>query len=322
MYENDGLYLFLEGEQMQRTLVVKGKQRALPVRSIAEEIIGFSELDFRPYAEGLDRLSILSREVELVEEDGAGAADMEKFCELVQATDDFVNLLIDTNPLHGWLVGMQLQDQTTEDDGTAYYAYITKHKIITCLSWIMEFHMELNNILYHLQNKIPLSALSENKFLSELSCTQILRLGEELETQYFFRSLPGYYHFLLLHFIAGKPNVQTCECCGCYFIPKTKRKTLYCDRVIENGKTCKQIAPALKHKIAAKEKNVIQEFDRAKQRMYKRYERNVLLGQKQTEKSLLYSEYYQWLEAATKARDDYLNGKISEEEALKIIKVP
>lgn len=56
--------------------------------------------------------------------------------------------------------------------------------------------------------------------------------------------------------------------------------------------------------------------------MYKRYERNVLLGQKQTGKSLLYSEYYQWLDAAANARDDYLNGKISEEEALKIIKAP
>ena len=56
--------------------------------------------------------------------------------------------------------------------------------------------------------------------------------------------------------------------------------------------------------------------------MYKRYKRNVLLGQKQTGKSLLYSEYYQWLDAAAKALDDYLNSKISEEEALKIIKSP
>lgn len=95
MYENDGLYLFLEREQMQRT-VVKGKQRTLPVRSIAEEIMGFSELDFRSYAEGLDRVSILSRGAELVEENGIGAADMEKFCELVQTADDFVNLLIAT----------------------------------------------------------------------------------------------------------------------------------------------------------------------------------------------------------------------------------
>lgn len=63
MYENDGLYLFLEREQMQRT-VVKGKQRTLPVRFIAEEIMGFSELDFRSYAEGLDRVSILSRGAE------------------------------------------------------------------------------------------------------------------------------------------------------------------------------------------------------------------------------------------------------------------
>lgn len=109
---------------------------------------------------------------------------------------------------------------------------------------------------------------------------------------------------------------------GAISFQKRSGKTLYCDRVIESGKTCKQIAPALKHKIAAQEKNVIQEFDRAKQRMYKRYERNVLLGQKQTRKSLLYSEYYQWLDAAAKARDDYLNDKISEDGALKIIKAP
>lgn len=31
-------------------------------------------------------------------------------------------------------------------------------------------------------------------------------------------------------------------------------------------------------------------------------------------------EYYEWLEAATEARDAYLAGKLSEKEALKVIK--
>ena len=37
---------------------------------------------------------------------------------------------------------------------------------------------------------------------------------------------------------------------------------------------------------------------------------------------LSYSEYYEWLDRATKARDDFLAEKLSEEEALKIINVP
>ena len=56
--------------------------------------------------------------------------------------------------------------------------------------------------------------------------------------------------------------------------------------------------------------------------MYKRYERANLGKQKSSDKDLSYSEYYDWLDKATKARDDFLAEKLSEEEALKIIIVP
>ena len=79
--------------------------------------------------------------------------------------------------------------------------------------------------------------------------------------------------FLLLNFITGKPVVGLCECCGRFFMPRTERKTLYCDRVIKDGKTCKALGPRLKHKLLAKNKTVVEAFDRARQRMYKRYER-------------------------------------------------
>ncbi len=78
----------------------------------------------------------------------------------------------------------------------------------------------------------------------------------------------------------------------------------------------------MKHKIDAGNKKVIEEFDRAKRRMYKRYERANLGKQKSSDKDLSYSEYYDWLDKATKARDDFLAEKLSEEEALKIIIVP
>ena len=39
-------------------------------------------------------------------------------------------------------------------------------------------------------------------------------------------------------------------------------------------------------------------FDRAKRRMYKRYERAEFLNKEPSEKDLSYEEYYQWLDRA------------------------
>ncbi|MFR8283675.1 MAG: DUF6076 domain-containing protein [Faecalibacterium sp.] len=97
----------------------------------------------------------------------------------------------------------------------------------------------------------------------------------------------------MLHFISANPNVALCECCGRYFIPKTAKKTLYCDRIIKDNKTRKNLAPGLKHKLQAQNKKVVEEFDRAKQKMYKRYERALNPDKKVTEKDLSYAEYYE-----------------------------
>lgn len=131
------------------------------------------------------------------------------------------------------------------------------------------------------------------------------------------RSAVDYCHFLLLHFVADKPNSQ---CRGRYFKSKTKKKTLYCDHILKDGKTCKEWGPILKHKLAAQRNEVIKSFDQAKWKMYKRYERAESgINQKPSEKELSYAEYYQWLDRVTKARDDYLAGRIGSKEALKII---
>ena len=120
-----------------------------------------------------------------------------------------------------------------------------------------------------------------------------------------------------------------CETCGGintnmskseYFIPKAAKKTLYCDRIIKDNKNCKNLAPGLKHKLQAQNKKVVEEFDRAKQKMYKRYERALDPDKKVTEKDLSYAEYYEWLDQATQARDAYLAGRLSEEDALNAIR--
>lgn len=77
--------------------------------------------------------------------------------------------------------------------------------------------------------------------------THITYLGKELISLYHFRSPIDYYIFLVMRFISENPNVAWCKCCGRYFIPKTKKQTKYCARIIRNGKTCKELAPVLKY---------------------------------------------------------------------------
>ena len=93
---------------------------------------------------------------------------------------------------------------------------------------------------------------------------------------------------------------------------------MYCDRVIKDGKTCKELAPALKHRLHAENDGVIQAFDRARQKMYRRYERAKESLHK-LPKGITYDEFYDWFDKATVARDAYLHDERSAEEAMKII---
>lgn len=76
----------------------------------------------------------------------------------------------------------------------------------------------------------------------------------------FFDYVKDYYEYLMLLFYNKKETVYECELCSRYFIPKTKKKTLYCDRVFKDGKICKQIGPLMKHKKLEENDLVLQTF--------------------------------------------------------------
>ena len=97
------------------------------------------------------------------------------------------------------------------------------------------------------------------------------------------------------------------------FIPKTRKKTKYCDRIVRDGKTCKQIAPYLNRKERASADRVISEFNRVNDMLLHRLER-AEYDKKSSPIDLTRKEYYQWLDTATDARDRYLKGELSEEE--------
>lgn len=106
-----------------------------------------------------------------------------------------------------------------------------------------------------------------------------------------------------------------CECCGRFFAPASKNNTKYCDRVQPNGRTCRELGPALRHRTEAAKDPVLETFYRVKRRMYKRMERS-LDGMCAPSKALDLESYFAWLEAAEANRAQYRAGKITKEEAL------
>lgn len=144
------------------------------------------------------------------------------------------------------------------------------------------------------------------------------RTNHGCQIEYRAECVRDYYVLLIHKFIELNPIVCKCQACNRFFIPKTKKKTLYCDRVLKTGKTCKETAPALKHKLEAMKDEVISTFDKEKNKMYKRFERTNDFNSN-TEKSLDFADYYYWLDKATEARNNYIQGNIDKAQALKII---
>lgn len=318
-----GLYLtMLPDGKLKRELLTKDGQTTLATETtIKDEIIFFSELIFGPYSAVVD---LILYYIATITEDGDpnfGGINLETFQNIQATVEDLTSTLEEENPLHGTLLRTELEDwlpfRAQAPDQIMRYCAV----LAGVLERPMQFQFALNHVLDDLENKVPLDWEMTYSPMREMYTYQVLRYEEPLAVRQVFRSLVDYYQFLLLHFASTKPIVCHCQCCGRFFVPKTKKKTLYCDREFKNGRTCKQVAPKMKHKIEVQNQTIIEEFDRAKQRMYKRYERTLNLNQKPTPKTLTYNEYYAWLEPATQARDACVRGELPPEEARKIINV-
>lgn len=318
-----GLYVEINKDgTLKRNLTVKnGETIKLERTTVNDEIIAFSELNFKYYAELLEHIENMCEKsfVEITDGDfGEAGIDIDAYTKILKTVHKLIEALEESNPLHGTLLRTLLEDQLPPDDGSAMYLINSEAKITDCLSSVMKLQFLISDILYDLRCGTPLDMENKYSIFKTAEFTQIQTLDEKVTVQYRFRSLIDYYIFLMMRFIESQPSVTICQCCGKYFIPKTKRTTLYCDRIIRNNKTCKQIAPALKHKRDATHDSVIETFDRTKKKMYKRFERTNDFSNK-TANSLTLTQYYDWLGKAEQARKAYLAGKTSAEEALEII---
>lgn len=128
--------------------------------------------------------------------------------------------------------------------------------------------------------------------------------------------------FCLLALLEQDVNVCRCQCCGGYFCPKTRKTTLYCDRVVRDGRTCKEVAPVLKRRQDKFQDQALAEYDRLYKLYYsrmERYEGRADLHRPRTEKDISQDEFFIWSTKAQHLRLHYLAEDLSAEEFLREI---
>ncbi len=318
---NTGLYISYNSKgQVRKTLVTAKGETHTENSTIAKELLSFLNMSLAPFTEVAEYLNDISANVEIDDPDHFGEVDLVAFQELLKTTVQVIEVFEEENIFHGTLLRTLMEDAVPPDDGSAMYIYQTKLEILKRLDAILQTQHYIELALQRLCEKKEFSIAKDFPMLDGIEAVQILSMDKALRSEYYFRSPCNYYCYLFLVYLNKKPNVARCQCCGDFFIPKTKKATLYCDRVIKNGKTCKQIAPHLKRKVNAESDGVLKIYERTKQKMYKRYER-ASCSLEPLPHGLSWQEYEQWLYNARDAKDKYVLGEITAEEALEIIEV-
>lgn len=308
--KTEGLYISLSPDgTIKRHLSTRSGEVPLPDTTIADELIQLSEQNHVPLYQAIKDLWA-----------HAGMIGKKLFAEIdfICALNEYLKHLHEAEPIRYSLLLTQLEDQKHSITHSLCDATM---QIADHLSQSMAADLTVFRVLDALSNGQPIQPEDEYFTLSTSTAVVTFSLGETLTAEYQFRSEEQYYIFLLQHFLLSYPRVAVCQYCGRFFIPKTKKKTIYCDRIIRDGKTCKQIAPHMTHRQRTASSRALTEYNRVKDMLLHRLDRTCE-DKRSSPIDLTYAEFCKWQKAASDARCRFLAGEITEEEALQIIHVP
>ena len=138
-----------------------------------------------------------------------------------------------------------------------------------------------------------------------------------LTKTYFFDSATNYLCFLLFKLIQQNPNICLCQNCNRLFVAKTKKRTLYCDRVQpDSQKKCSEIGPKKRAELQSSLFG-FEDYDKAVERNYQRAKRTEEYYVKDIK--LEWNDYYSWLDKVQQAKKQWLNEAIPDEDFLNIV---
>lgn len=116
----------------------------------------------------------------------------------------------------------------------------------------------------------------------------------------------------ILELVKNNIPIYICKNCGNYFIPSSKKNTLYCDNTFENGKTCQEIGAMITYNEKLK-KDEINSLYR------KTLSAKKMLANRNPDIPMYLEKYEKWKNKANEFKKDIKKGLKTEEEFLKWI---
>ena len=235
------------------------------------------------------------------------------------------------NTILGLLLNMELYkiEKPSPDDRRGYEeAVALQRKIYHDFGVAFQNAKVLTNIYAELPCSLeekPKRILEIDEQLFDNTFQETYYINEKKQTEdnlgltkcYIIDSAANYLNFLLLNLIQLNPNICLCQNCGELFVAKTKKKTLYCNRIQQDdGKRCSEIGP----KIRAELQSTLfgfEDYDKAVERNYQRAKRTEEYYVKDIK--LEWDDYYDWLDRVQQAKKQWLNEEITDENFLNIV---
>lgn len=326
MTDKNGIYLSVDGDNAVRVIVGNGTKIQTDKIKISEELIGELEYDMSNYEVVLEHISEKTEPL-----DDIGAYSEEQFSAVSNAALELADGVRENDLTSGVLLRATINKLLDfKDDGTAMCLMMAMSNIVDALREPLDTRYILYKYLKSRSefdthdkwletNVLPEGYFFRRDYPCEIINYDLFTNEPRLSQVFFFDNYTDYFVFLSLKFAEQKRRVLECPCCGKLFVPKSNRAEIYCDRVLVDGKTCKQIAPKLARKLKQRNDHLLEEYEKAKNRNYKRVERYENADGNSGVMRLTFNEYKAWLDKASEMKRLYLQGKTSKEQFRKII---
>lgn len=328
MTDKNGIYLSVHGDNAVRVIIENNNKIQTDKVKISEELIGELEYNMSHYETVVEHISEKTEPL-----DGIGEYSEDQVTSVFNTAFDLADAVRENDLTSGVLLRAAINKLLdAKDDGTAMFFLLSMNNVVEAIREPMSTQYILYKYLksrsefdtheeWLRKNILPEGYFFRRDYPCEIINYDLFTNEPKLSQVFFFDNYTDYFVFLFLKFAEQGKRVLECPCCGKLFVPKSNRAEIYCDRVLIDGKTCKQIAPKLARKLKQRNDPLLEEYEKAKNRNYKRVERYENADGNSGVMRLTFNEYKAWLDKASEMKRLYLQGKVSAEEFGKFIRV-
>lgn len=301
-----------------------GTQIELPPHSAAELLLAAAEIDLTAYTDAVRHLR------------GTHPLFEEKLDISVLGYRDFLSQALELpkqlrhiDPV-GWLdARMHLHAALQQpDDGSASFLLYSGQRILQAIERPVLFQVRLRNIFEMIFDNMDISMPRRQWEYLRTAYPDVaqqcdpLRL-KEVTGPFRLSTANGWNYYLTilsLYFAQETQRITRCVHCWEYFIPPTRKRTLYCDRSYD-GQTCKRRGANLMRHERDEQDKALFIYRQLRDRMYARMQRYDTAIPEKRGRLLVFSasDFKAWMDNASKAHREYTGGMIDSSEFLRRI---